>query len=79
MIVYENWIVFFMQKFNKTKVKISIVIIPKSRTTISQDMQTRFPVQLAFANFLPRIKGNFLKECCIHDTGTVLKIPLYFR
>ena len=32
-------------------------------------MQTRFPVQLAFA------KG----ECCIHDSGTVLKISLYFR
>ena len=30
-----------------------------SRTTISQDVQTRFPVQLAFAKFLFRIKGNF--------------------
>ena len=30
-----------------------------SRTTVSQDVQTRFPVQLAFAKFLPKIKGNF--------------------
>ena len=30
-----------------------------SRTTVSQDVQTRFPVQLAFAKFLSRIKGNF--------------------
>ena len=30
-----------------------------SRTTVSQDVQTRFPVQLAFAKFLSKIKGNF--------------------
>ena len=24
-------------------------------------------------------KGKFLMECCIHDTGAVLKISLYFR
>ena len=30
-----------------------------TRTTISQDVQTRFPVQLAFAKFLSKIKGNF--------------------
>ena len=29
------------------------------RTTISQDVQTRFPVQLAFPKFLSRINGNF--------------------
>ena len=29
------------------------------RTTISQDVQTRFSVQLAFAKFLSKIKGNF--------------------
>ena len=29
------------------------------RTTISQDVQNRFPAQLAFAKFLSRIKGNF--------------------
>ena len=50
--------------------------IKEPRTTVSQDVQTRFPVQLAFAKFLSRIKGNFLRECCIHDTGTVLKISL---
>ena len=30
-----------------------------SMTTISQGAQTRFPVQLAFAKFLSKIKGNF--------------------
>ena len=34
-------------------------IMYKSRNTISQDVQTRFPVQLAFAKFLSKIKGNF--------------------
>ena len=29
------------------------------RTTVSQDVQTRFPVQLAFAKFLSKIKGIF--------------------
>ena len=29
------------------------------RTTVSQDVQTWFPVQLAFAKFLSKIKGNF--------------------
>ena len=56
---------------------------------LSQDVQTRFSIyiyiyiyiymQLAFANFLSIIKEKFLRECCIHDTGTVLKISLYFR
>ena len=31
----------------------------ETRTTVSQDVQTRFPVQLAFAKFLSKIKGNF--------------------
>ena len=30
-----------------------------ARITISQDVQTRFPVQLAFAKFLSKIKGTF--------------------
>ena len=30
-----------------------------ARTTITQDVQTQFPVQLDFAKFLSRIKGNF--------------------
>ena len=25
------------------------------------------------------MRNKFLRECCIHDTGIVLKIPLYFR
>ena len=31
----------------------------RSRNTVSQDLQTQFPVQLAFAKFLSRITGNF--------------------
>ena len=31
----------------------------KKMTTVSQDVQTRFPVQLAFAKFLSKLKGNF--------------------
>ena len=31
----------------------------KSRTTVSQDVLTRSSVQLAFAKFLSKIKGNF--------------------
>ena len=31
----------------------------EARTTISQDVQTRVPVQLAFAKFLSKKKGNF--------------------
>ena len=30
-----------------------------SMTAVSQDVQTRFPVELAFAKFLSKIKGNF--------------------
>ena len=32
---------------------------PGTKDTVSQDVQTRFPVQLAFAKFLSEIKGNF--------------------
>ena len=30
-----------------------------SRTTVSQDVQSQFSVELAFAKFLSKIKGNF--------------------
>ena len=33
--------------------------INEPSTTVSQDVQTRFSVQLAFAKFLSKIKGNF--------------------
>ena len=33
--------------------------IRESRTTILQDVQSRFSVQLAFAKFLSKIKGKF--------------------
>ena len=39
--------------------KVMNIFIFLSRTTISQGVQTRFPVQLAFAKFISRIKGNF--------------------
>ena len=39
--------------------KISFRSKVRSRTTILQDVQTRFSVQLAFAKFLSKIKGNF--------------------
>ena len=35
----------------------NLIYIP--RTTLSQDVQTRSSVQLAFAKFLSKIKGNF--------------------
>ena len=35
------------------------VFMLSSWTTISQDVQTRFPVQLAFAKLLSKIKGHF--------------------
>ena len=41
----------------KVSAKMGIVI--GSRTTISQDVQTRFSVQLAFAKFLSKIKEIF--------------------
>ena len=31
----------------------------ETRTAVTQDVQTRFPVQLAFAKFLSRINENF--------------------
>ena len=36
-----------------------IFYLPNSRTTVSQEVQAWFPVQLAFAKFLSKIKGNF--------------------
>ena len=52
--VYEDVIpiFFYVQKFLGK-------IEGNPRTTVSQDVQTRFPVQLAFAKFLSKIKGNF--------------------
>ena len=41
------------------KDKFIALSIAKPRTTVSQDEQIRFPVQLAFAKFLSKIKGNF--------------------
>ena len=56
-----------MNNSNKYQMK-SLTIVPvfnfskhchEARTTISQDVQTRSSVQLAFAKFLSKIKGNF--------------------
>ena len=38
------------------KAVFSLPYLTKPRTTVSQDVQTRFPVQLAFAKFLSKIK-----------------------
>ena len=46
-----------------------------SRTTISEDVQTWFSVQLAFAKFLSRIKGNFQYSASIMDTALPQKFP----
>ena len=50
------------------------------RTTVSQDVQTWFSVQLAFAKFLSKIKGNFWGSAVSMILALYLfKIPLYFR
>ena len=46
-----------------------------SWTTISQDVQTRFSVQLAFAKFLSKIKDNFQYSASIMDTALTQKFP----
>ena len=43
------------------------------KTTLSQDVQTRSSVQLAFAKFLSRIKGNFKYSASIMDTALAQK------
>ena len=45
------------------------------RTTLSQDVQTQSSVQLAFAKFLSKIKGNFLYSTHIMDTALSQKFP----
>ena len=39
--------------------EVTIYCKAQPRTTVSQDVQTRFSVQLAFAKFLSKIKENF--------------------
>ena len=51
-----------------------ILQIPCTRTTVSQDVQTWFPEQLAFAKFLSKIKGNFQYRASIMDTALPQKI-----
>ena len=53
VLIFNYFIASFVSKSGKFK------LLDEPRTTISQDVQTRFPVQLAFAKFLSRIKGNF--------------------
>ena len=38
--------------------RVHAKLIYAPRTTTTQDVQTRFSVQLAFAKFLSKIKGN---------------------
>ena len=47
----------------------------KPRTTVSQDVQTRFSVQLAFTKFLFKIKGNFWYSASIMDTALPQRFP----
>ena len=54
---------------------ITLIFIFITRTTVSQDVQTWFPVQLAFAKFLSKIKGNFKYSASIMDTALPQKIP----
>ena len=44
----------YMYVFKEIKILPDYRVLP--RTTVSQDVQTRFPVQLAFAKFLSKIK-----------------------
>ena len=62
----HRWVWFLMQSINiHVGLNIPIYVLNictfmfRLRTTISQDVQTPFPVQLAFAKFLSKIKGNF--------------------
>ena len=43
------------------------------RTTVSQDVQKWFSVQLAFAKFLSKMKGNFQYSASIMDTALAQK------
>ena len=47
------------------------------RTTISQDVQTRFSVQLAFAEFLSKIKGNFWGSAVSWYWHCIKNFPLF--
>ena len=48
----------WVYKYNSEEYFINSNIICISTATSSQDVQTRFPMQLAFAKFLSKIKGN---------------------
>ena len=65
--------------FASSLLNLQLQIKCRARTTISQDVQTRFPVHLAFAKFLSKIKGNFLIQCQYHGYSTPSEISLYFR
>ena len=49
----------------------------ESRTTVSQDVQTRSSVQLAFAKFLYKIK-DLLNQCQYHGYNNPSQISLLF-
>ena len=48
-----------------------------TRTTVSQDVQTQCPVQLAFVKFLYKIWGNCLYSDSIMDTALPQNFPLF--
>ena len=52
-----------------------------ARTTVSQDVQTQFSVELAFSKFLSKIKENFntVPDCQYHGYSAHSEISFYFR
>ena len=74
LFAWQDWMTLFLDSFTMTLVW-GFWCTP--RTTVSQDVQTRFPVQLAFAKFLFKIKGNFkLIQCQYHGYSTPSEISL---
>ena len=51
----KNLCTFQIQRSNQPLKRYKV----EPRTTVSQDVQTQFSVQFAFAKFLSKIKGNF--------------------
>ena len=54
---------------------MAIIYKDQPRTIVSQDVQTWFSVQLTFAKFLPKIKGNFYYSASIMGTPLLQKFP----
>ena len=69
---------YFFTILNQKIIKHAIIFFKdRSRTTISLDVQTRFPVQLVFAKFLSKIKENFEYSASSMDTALPQKFPFF--